>query len=80
MSIQTVTISIDENLLKQIDRLVKSQVYLSRNQIIQEAIIQKVWQLDQTRLAQECDKLDKTFEQSLADEGLDQEWEEWPEY
>jgi metal-responsive CopG/Arc/MetJ family transcriptional regulator len=80
MSIETLTISIDENLLKRLDQLVKSQVYLSLNQAIEEAIAQKISQLDKLRLAQECDKLDKTFEQTLADEGLGLELEEWPEY
>jgi len=28
----------------------------------------------------ECSKLDPEFEQSLADEGLNEELESWPEY
>jgi hypothetical protein len=36
--------------------------------------------IDKSRLARECAKLDKSFEQSLADEGLETEIEEWPEY
>lgn len=80
MSVAKVTISIDESLLKRVDRLVKSNVFLNRSQAIQEAVEEKVSRLDKTRLAQECSKLDKTFEQALADEGLSAEGEEWPEY
>jgi hypothetical protein len=34
----------------------------------------------QARLAQECSKLDKRKERSLADEGFSTEVDEWPEY
>lgn len=80
MSVAKVTISIDESLLKRVDRLVKSQAYLNRSQAIQEAVEEKVSRLDKTRLAQECAKLDKSFEQALADEGLGVERDEWPAY
>jgi hypothetical protein len=36
--------------------------------------------VDKSRLARECAKLDKAFEQALAEEGLAAEMEEWPEY
>jgi metal-responsive CopG/Arc/MetJ family transcriptional regulator len=80
MSVAKVTISIDESLLKRVDRLVSSNVFVNRSQAIQEAVEEKVSRLDKTRLAQECAKLDKAFEQALADEGLGVEKEEWPEY
>ena len=80
MSVAKVTISIDESLLKRVDRLVRSSVFNSRSQAIQEAVEEKVERIDKTRLAQECAKLDKAFEQALADEGLGVENEEWPAY
>jgi metal-responsive CopG/Arc/MetJ family transcriptional regulator len=80
MSVAKVTISIDESLLERVDRLVSSNIFPSRSQAIQEAVAEKVSRLDKTRLAQECAKLDKTFEQALADEGLGVESEEWPVY
>ena len=36
--------------------------------------------LERTRLARECAKLDPLFEQQLADEGLAEDLEQWPEY
>jgi len=80
MSAAKVTISIDQALLKKVDNLVKARVFHSRSQAIQSAIQEKVTRLDKSRLAKECAKLDKAFEQSLADEGLAAEIEEWPEY
>lgn len=37
-------------------------------------------QLDKSRLAEECARLDPKFEQTLADEGIPVESEERPEY
>jgi hypothetical protein len=36
--------------------------------------------IQKSRLARECDKLDPEFEQSMAEEGISMELEEWPEY
>lgn len=80
MSAAKVTISIDQALLKKVDSLVKARVFDSRSQAIQSAVQDKVARIDKSRLARECSKLDKSFEQSLADEGLETEIEEWPEY
>ncbi len=80
MSVAKVTISIEESLLKRIDRLVRSNVFPNRSQAIQEAVEEKVSRLDKTRLARECTRLDQASEQAFADEGLAIEREEWPEY
>lgn len=80
MSVAKVTISIEAGLLKQVDYLVKEQVFASRSQAIQLAIEEKISRLRQNRLARECAKLDKVEEQSLADLGLASEAELWPEY
>jgi metal-responsive CopG/Arc/MetJ family transcriptional regulator len=80
MSAAKVTISIDQELLNKVGRLVKARVFDSRSQAIQTAIHEKITRIDRTRLGRECAKLEKAFEQSLADEGLDGEIDEWPEY
>jgi metal-responsive CopG/Arc/MetJ family transcriptional regulator len=80
MSVAKVTISIDRDLLKRVDRLVEGQVFDSRSAAIQAAVEEKIIRIDKSRLARECAKLDKGFEQSLADEGLVAEIGEWPEY
>jgi metal-responsive CopG/Arc/MetJ family transcriptional regulator len=80
MSTAKITISIDEALLKRVDRLVKSRRFPSRSQAIQEAVHEKISRVDKTRLGRECSKLDRTAEQTLADEGLTFEVNEWPAY
>ena len=51
-----------------------------RRTVIQEAVREKLERLDRSRLARECAKLDRVLEQRLADEGLADDLEEWPEY
>lgn len=80
MSVAKVTISIESNLLKKVDRLVKERVFSNRSQAVQAAVQEKVSRLDRNRLARECAKLSKTEEQSLAELGLVSEAEEWLEY
>lgn len=80
MSVAKVTISIESNLLKKVDRLVKERVFSNRSQAVQSAVEEKVSRLDRNRLARECAKLNKNEEQALADLGLASETEEWLEY
>jgi metal-responsive CopG/Arc/MetJ family transcriptional regulator len=75
-----VAISLDENTLNQLDRLVKSHVFPNRSQAIQEAVEEKISRIDRSRLARECAKLDPAYEKALAEEGISTELAEWPEY
>jgi metal-responsive CopG/Arc/MetJ family transcriptional regulator len=80
MSVAKVTISIESDLLRQVDYLVKERVFSNRSQAIQSAVEEKVSRLDINRLANECSKLDKAEERAFADLGLAGDLEEWPEY
>jgi metal-responsive CopG/Arc/MetJ family transcriptional regulator len=80
MSTAKVAITLDENILRQLDRLVKNRVFENRSRAIQEAVREKLSRLERDRLARECAKLDRKFEQAMAEEGLSVEVEEWPEY
>ena len=80
MNVAKITISIEPGLLRRVDYLVKERVFSNRSQAIQAAVQEKVERLDQNRLTRECAKLDKAFEQSMADEGLSAEVTEWLEY
>jgi len=75
-----VAISLDEQVLDRLDRLVRGAMFPSRSQAIQVAIEEKLDRLERSRLARECAKLDPAFEKSLAEEGLSEELSEWPEY
>jgi len=80
MRFSKVAISVEKETLEHLDRLVKDKVFPSRSRAIQEAIQEKLSRLERTRLAEECAKLDPVAEQALADEGLSDALQEWPEY
>ncbi len=75
-----VAISLDENTLSRLDRLVRAHQFPSRSQAIQEAVEEKISRLDRSRLARECAKLDPATEKALAEEGLSDDMAKWPEY
>ena len=74
-----IAITVDENSLAEIDRLVRAGVFPNRSQAIEEAVHDRLTKLHRSRLARECAKLDMREEQALADEGYAGE-SEWPEY
>ncbi len=80
MSSVKVAITLDRETLVRVDRLVSQQVFPNRSRAIQSAVSEKLTRMEQGRLAAECAKLDPKFEQALAEEGLSQELESWPEY
>jgi len=55
---------------RQVDSLVARRVFTNRSRAIQTALREKIERVEGGRLAAECAKLDKKFEQALADEGL----------
>ena len=75
-----IAISIDENVLGELDRLVRNGIFSNRSQAIEDAVTEKLARLDRVRLAAECAKLDRRAERELAEEGLFEEAAEWPEY
>jgi len=75
-----IAITLDENILREVDQLVARKIFPNRSRIIDEALREKLARLNQSRLARECSKLDSTFEIALAEEGMTEELAEWPEY
>ena len=80
MGTAKIAISIEEELLGKLDRLVSSKVFPNRSKAIQEAVQEKLSRVNRSRLARECAKLDPKFEKALAEEGISQDMGEWPEY
>ena len=80
MAKSIVAVSLDESTLERLDRLVQAAVFPSRSRAIQVAVEEKLERLECGRLARECAKLDPAFEKVLAEEGLSEEFSEWPEY
>lgn len=80
MSASKVAISIDRDLLAELDQLVENKVFSNRSQAIQLSIAEKIARLRRTRLAEECAKLDPKVEKAQAEEGMKGELSRWPEY
>jgi metal-responsive CopG/Arc/MetJ family transcriptional regulator len=80
MAASKIAITLESDMVKRLDMLVKSNIFPNRSKAIQEAVAEKLERIEKSRLAQECAKLDPAFEQSIAEEGFTAELEEWPEY
>ncbi len=80
MSASKIAITIDSTLVDELDRLVVENKFPSRSRAIQTAVAEKLKKIRATRLATECLKLNPEFEQNIAEEGLSEELESWPEY
>jgi metal-responsive CopG/Arc/MetJ family transcriptional regulator len=79
METAKIAISINKKILRRLDRLVKDQVFPDRSRAVQEAIKDKLNRPEKTLLARECAKLDPRAEQAMAEEGLSEELDRWPE-
>jgi len=80
MATGKVAISINTELLAELDEMVAEKVFASRSQAIQVAVQEKVMRMRRSRLAEQCAKIDRGFHLALAEEGMDWELEQWPEY
>ena len=79
MSTSKIAITLNSQVLSEVDALVKRRIFPSRSRAIQEAVKEKLERLNHSRLAQECSKLDPDYEKALAEEGLGEDLSEWPE-
>lgn len=80
MNKSKIAITIDHRIIERIDYLIKRHIFTNRSRAIQEAVEEKLERMERGRLAKECAKLDPKFEKALAEEGLSEEVEKWPEY
>jgi metal-responsive CopG/Arc/MetJ family transcriptional regulator len=75
-----VALTLDAALLDQVDDLVAKQKFRNRSQAIEAALADKLRRLARTRLAREAAKLNPPEEKRLADAGLADALDSWPEY
>ena len=80
MSAAKIAITIEEDILKEIDRLVRAQVFPNRSKAINTTVRNELGRMKKSRLARECAKLAPAVEQSLAEEGMSGDLEQWPAY
>ena len=75
-----IAISLAEQTLDRLDRLVRDKIFPNRSQAIETALTDALDRLDRVRLARECAKLDPAREKELAEEGFSEEISRWPKY
>lgn len=75
-----VALTLETRLLEQVDDLVAQKRFRNRSQAVETALADKLHRLARTRLARESAKLNPREEKRLADEGLIDALESWPEY
>ncbi len=80
MNTAKIAISMRQETVHRLDRLVQERVFPSRSRAIQDAVDEKLERLEGGRLARECGKLDPQFEKAMAEEGMSEELVSWPEY
>jgi len=76
-----VAITLDQSILDKLDDLISCHIYPNRSRAIADAVKEKLQRLEQqSRLAQECAKLNPNEEKALAEEGISEEFAKWPAY
>ena len=75
-----VALTLESSLLDQVDDLVERKRFRNRSQAVEAALADKLQRLARTRLAREAAKLNSREERRLADEGLAEDFQTWPEY
>jgi Arc/MetJ-type ribon-helix-helix transcriptional regulator len=80
MSTAKIAVTIDQDLLTRLDRMVRDGRFPNRSRAVREALHDKLERMEKSRLARECAKLDPEFEKQLAEEGLSLDFEQWPAY
>ena len=75
-----IAITVDENVLANVDSLVRAGRYPNRSRAFEAAAEAELVRVKRTRLAQACLKVDAAEERTLAEEGLAADAAAWPEY
>ncbi len=73
-------ITVDQELVEDLDELIADHRFANRSQAIEAALAEKLARVAQTRLAREAAKLDPRVEKAFAEEGLSADAKTWPEY
>lgn len=77
---QKVAVTLERQLLDELDALVAARHYPNRSQAIEAALADALNRRARTRLARESALLDPAEERALAEEGLGAEGVAWPPY
>jgi len=75
-----IAITVSEQILLKLDRLVKERRYPNRSRAIQEALEEKISRLESNRLAEALQCIDSVAEKLDAEEGMLDVVDTWPTY
>ena len=75
-----VAVTLNTELLVELDALIAQRRFTNRSQAIEAALAEKLERLARIRLAREATRLDADEEKALAEEGMGTELATWPEY
>lgn len=75
-----IAITLDRDLVREVDRAVKSGVFRNRSRAIEEAVREKLERRRKRRLLLEAKKLNPKEERAFAEEGMTGEESKWPAY
>ena len=75
-----VALTLDAELVNRVDELVANKRFRNRSQAVEAALADKLHRLARTRLARESAKLNPREEKRLAEEGIVDALDSWPEY
>ena len=75
-----IAVTLNRDLLTAVDALVASGRFANRSAAVESALATQVARLRRTRLADECRRLDPRAERAMAEEGLQADVADWPEY
>ena len=80
MTAAKIAITMPPTLLRQVDAMVRSRRFKSRSHAIQSAVAAKIGEMRESRLAQECARLDPGEEKAWAELGIAEDGKSWPKY
>jgi metal-responsive CopG/Arc/MetJ family transcriptional regulator len=75
-----IAVTVDKNLVAELDDMVAERRFANRSQGIEVALAEKLGRVNKARLAREAGKLDPKEEKAFAEEGLAGSRDTWPEY
>lgn len=77
MAVSKIAITLERELLAEVDRLVREGVYPNRSRAIRDAVRERLARLQHRRLAEQLANLDPREEKALAEEGFRAERRAW---
>jgi Arc/MetJ-type ribon-helix-helix transcriptional regulator len=80
MTAAKIAITLDEDLLKEVDRWVEQKLYPNRSQAVQSALSTQLALVNRQRLEAECEKLNPLEEQDFAELGMETVMNDWALY